>query len=80
MSERDLTREQAMEDIATRLYEQSDAFDPRMPELWQRSGITSSRWQSYAESFVEATPWLASFIADLPSEDLVAAVQGEGTE
>lgn len=64
-----VTREEALSDIAHALYRRSDDYDPQMPQLWQRSGITSSNWQTRADEFVAATPWLAAYIAALPSED-----------
>jgi hypothetical protein len=33
------------------------------------SGITSSNWHTRADEFVAAVPWLAAYIAGLPSED-----------
>lgn len=64
-----VTREEALSDIAHALYRRGDDYDSRMPELWQRSGITSSNWQNRADEFVAEIPWLAAYIASLPSED-----------
>jgi hypothetical protein len=67
-----VTREEALSDIAHALYRYSDDFNPAMPELWQRSGMTSSNWHRRADEFVAKVPWLAAYIASLPSEDDVA--------
>lgn len=64
-----VTREEAMSDIAHALYRRSGDWDPVMPELWQRSGMTESNWRIRADEFVISIPWLAAYIASLPSED-----------
>jgi hypothetical protein len=45
-------RERYLSAVAHVLYRQSDEYDPDMPNLWQRSGMTSSRWRERAAEFV----------------------------
>jgi len=69
MADARMTREEALSDIAHALYRRGNDYDPQMPELWQRSGMTSSNWHTRADEFVAGIPWLAAYIASLPSED-----------
>lgn len=64
-----ITQEQAFSDVEHALYRRHEWYDPEMPELWQRSGTTSSFFYSLAREFVTELPWLKAYIESLPSED-----------